>query len=67
MADALKVGVAGLGTVGASVVRLLATHGEKIGRKSGRSVTSHCGQRPDKTRDRGFDVSSGLRLVRPIR
>lgn len=57
MADALKVGVAGLGTVGASVVRLLALHGEMIGRKSGRSVkvTAVCAR--DKTRDRGIDVS----------
>ncbi|WP_346896102.1 homoserine dehydrogenase [uncultured Roseibium sp.] len=57
MADALKVGVAGLGTVGASVVRLLAKHGDMIGRKSGRSVkvTAVCAR--DKSRDRGIDVS----------
>lgn len=57
MADALKVGVAGLGTVGASVVRLLARHGETIARKSGRAleIVAVCAR--DRTRDRGVDLS----------
>lgn len=57
MADALKVGVAGLGTVGASVVRLLAKHGETIARKSGRAleIVAVCAR--DRTRDRGVDLS----------
>ncbi len=58
MSDALKVGVAGLGTVGSSVVRLLAKHGDQIGRKSGRDVaiTAVCAR--DKTKDRGFDQTN---------
>lgn len=57
MADALKVGVAGLGTVGASVVRLLARHGETIARKSGRAleIVAVCAR--DRSRDRGVDLS----------
>jgi len=57
MADALKVGVAGLGTVGASVVRLLAKHGDTIARKSGRAleIVAVCAR--DRARDRGVDLS----------
>ena len=57
MSDVLKVGVAGLGTVGASVVRLLSEHGAQITRKCGRPVmvTAVCAR--DKSRDRGIDVT----------
>lgn len=58
MADALKVGVAGLGTVGASVIRLLAKHGEQIGRKSGREVAITAVSARDRTKDRGFDQTN---------
>ncbi|MCX2722973.1 homoserine dehydrogenase [Roseibium salinum] len=58
MAEALKVGVAGLGTVGASVVQLLAKHGGQIARKSGRAVTVTAVCARDRNKDRGFDVSS---------
>jgi len=58
MAVALKVGVAGLGTVGASVVQLLAKHGEQIARKSGRAVAVAAVCARDRTKDRGFDVST---------
>ncbi|GAB4576492.1 MAG: homoserine dehydrogenase [Roseibium sp.] len=57
MAEALKVGVAGLGTVGAAVVQLLSKHGEQIARKSGRAVTVTAVSARDKSRDRGFDAS----------
>ncbi len=57
MAEALKVGVAGLGTVGASVVHLLAKHGGQIARKTGRAVTVTAVSARDKGKDRGFDVS----------
>ena len=58
MGEALKVGIAGLGTVGASVVQLLAKHGEQIARKSGRSLTITAVSARDQSKDRGFDVSS---------
>lgn len=57
MAEALKVGVAGLGTVGAAVVQLLSKHGAQIARKSGRGVAVTAVSARDKSRDRGFDVS----------
>ncbi|MEM9633922.1 MAG: homoserine dehydrogenase [Pseudomonadota bacterium] len=58
MSEALKVGIAGLGTVGASVVQLLAKHGEQIARKTGRPVTVTAVSARDQSRDRGFDLAA---------
>ncbi|POF27708.1 homoserine dehydrogenase [Roseibium marinum] len=58
MAEALKVGVAGLGTVGMSVVQLLAKHAAQIARKSGRAVAVTAVSARDRGKDRGFDVST---------
>ena len=57
MSEALKVGVAGLGTVGAAVVQLLSKNGAQLARKAGRAVTVTAVSARDKSRDRGFDVS----------
>lgn len=57
MAEALKVGVAGLGTVGTSVVQLLEKHGTQIARKTGRAVTVTAVSARSRTKDRGIDVS----------
>lgn len=57
MADALKIGVAGLGTVGTSVVHLLDKHGAQIGRKTGRGVTVTAVSARTRSRDRGIDLS----------
>lgn len=66
MADALKVGVAGLGTVGASVVRLLARHGDMISRKCGRGATVTAVSARDKTRDRGTNLSAMVWFDDPV-
>ncbi|MBG6146865.1 homoserine dehydrogenase [Labrenzia sp. EL_142] len=58
MAEALKVGVAGLGTVGTSVVQLLEKHGTQIARKTGRAVTVTAVSAHSRTKDRGIDVST---------
>ncbi|GGB54755.1 homoserine dehydrogenase [Roseibium aquae] len=58
MSDALRIGVAGLGTVGASVVRLLQEHGDQLARKSGRPVRVSAVSARDRGRDRGVDLSS---------
>jgi homoserine dehydrogenase len=54
---ALRIGVAGLGTVGAGVVRLLDSHAEQIAEKCGRriAITGICAR--DKAKDRGLDLS----------
>lgn len=66
MAEALKVGVAGLGTVGASVVQLLEKHGAAIARKTGRAVTVTAVSARNRTRERGFDVSAFEWFADPV-
>lgn len=60
MVRPLRIGVAGLGTVGGGVLRLLAANGERIAQRTGRPlvVTAVCARDPSK--DRGVDTS-GLR------
>ncbi len=66
MADALKVGIAGLGTVGAAVVQLLSKHGGQIATKTGRAVTVTAVSARDRTRDRGIDVSAFEWFTDPV-
>ncbi|WP_428688401.1 homoserine dehydrogenase [Roseibium sp.] len=66
MAEALKVGIAGLGTVGAAVGQLLAQHGAQIARKSGRAVTVTAVSARDRNKDRGFDVSALAWFTDPV-
>lgn len=66
MADALKIGVAGLGTVGASVVQLLEKHGAQIARKSGRAVSVTAVSARDQTKDRGIDTSTFAWFTDPV-
>jgi len=58
MNQPLRVGVAGLGTVGASTVRLFETRSNDFGLNAGRSarVTALCAR--TRGRDRGFDETS---------
>jgi homoserine dehydrogenase len=58
MADALKIGIAGLGTVGASLVRILATRANLLALACGRPIEVVAVSARDRGRDRGFDASS---------
>jgi homoserine dehydrogenase len=53
----LRVALAGLGTVGAGVLRLLAANGDLIARRAGRPITIVAVSARDRTRDRGVDLS----------
>ena len=58
MNEPFKIGLAGLGTVGCGVIRMLdQSNGEDIARKLGRpiKVTAVCAR--DKNKDRGVDIS----------
>lgn len=55
MSESLKIGVAGLGTVGASVVRILQKDGKMLADKTGRAVEIVSVAARDKNKDRGFD------------
>jgi homoserine dehydrogenase len=57
---ALRIGIAGLGIVGAGTVRLLREHGDVLGQRCGRAIEIAAVSARDRTRDRGVDLS-GLR------
>lgn len=57
MSDPLRVGIAGLGTVGAAVVQLLEKHANLLAKRSGRSITVTAISARDRSKDRGFDLA----------
>lgn len=54
---ALRIAVAGLGTVGASTLRLLETHRELISARSGSPILVTAVSARDRSKDRGIDLS----------
>lgn len=60
MAQPLRIGIAGLGTVGAGVARLIAANGELLARRTGRQLAVAAVSARDRTRDRGLDLG-GIR------
>jgi homoserine dehydrogenase len=58
MADALKIGIAGLGTVGASLVRILQERHEALATTCGRAIEITAVTARDRNRDRGIDLSA---------
>ncbi len=58
MQNVLRAGLAGLGTVGASAVRLLARHGNDLSVRCGRSVAITAVSARDRSKDRGIDLSA---------
>ena len=59
---ALRIGVAGLGTVGAGTVRLLHEHRDILAQRCSRPIQITAVSARDRKRDRGVDLS-GLRWV----
>ncbi|MXQ12523.1 homoserine dehydrogenase [Microvirga makkahensis] len=57
MTRPLKVGIAGLGTVGASVIRILERRNETVAQRGGRPVEVAAVSARDRSKDRGVDVS----------
>ena len=53
----LTLGIAGLGTVGAGLVRLLAEHRERLAAMLGREITIVAVSGRDRNKARGCDVS----------
>jgi homoserine dehydrogenase len=58
MAEALRVGIAGLGTVGASVVRVMTEKGAELTRQCGREVVVTAVSARNRSRDRGIDLGN---------
>jgi homoserine dehydrogenase len=58
MSNPLRIGLAGLGTVGAGVVKLLETNAELITRRAGRPIVVSAVSARDRHRERGIDLSA---------
>ena len=58
MTQPLRIGLAGLGTVGAGVVRMLQTHGDTIAARAGRPIEIAAISARSRSRDRGVDLSA---------
>src|SRR5215203_1378456 len=57
MIEPLRVGVAGLGTVGASVIRILTRQDDALAQRAGRPVRVTAVAARDRGKDRGLDLS----------
>ena len=66
MSEALRVGIAGLGTVGASVVRVLADKAGELTRQCGRPIVVAAVSARSKGRDRGVDLSAARWFDDPV-
>jgi homoserine dehydrogenase len=66
MAEALRVGIAGLGTVGASVARLLATKASELTRQCGRDIVVTAVSARSRGRDRGVDLTGAQWFDDPV-
>ncbi|SMX24713.1 homoserine dehydrogenase [Boseongicola aestuarii] len=58
MTKPLRLGIAGLGTVGAGVVKIVQTHADLLASRTGRRVTISAVSARSKSRDRGVDLSA---------
>ncbi|MBI3452109.1 MAG: homoserine dehydrogenase [Rhodospirillales bacterium] len=57
-AQPLKIAIAGLGTIGAGVLKLLAANGERIARRCGRALVVTAVSARTRGRDRGIGLGS---------
>ena len=57
MSGALRIGIAGLGTVGAGTLRLLQEHRDLLAQRCGRAITVGAVSARERKRNRGVDVS----------
>jgi homoserine dehydrogenase len=66
MTEALRVGIAGLGTVGASVVRVLDRKAEELTRQCGRPIVVSAVSARDRNRDRGISFGDAAWFDDPV-
>jgi len=57
MSDVLRLGLAGLGTVGSSLLHLLERHGNDIAVRTGRPIAVSAVSARNRQKDRGLDLS----------
>ena len=58
MATSLRLGIAGLGTVGAGVLDILAKHGALVAARAGKAIEVTAVSARNKTKNRGHDLSA---------
>ncbi|KFG68512.1 homoserine dehydrogenase [Microvirga sp. BSC39] len=66
MTRPLRVGIAGLGTVGASVIRILDRQNEAIAQRGGKAVQVVAISARDRSKDRGFDLTRFTWFDNPV-
>ncbi|MEO9339021.1 homoserine dehydrogenase [Mesorhizobium sp. SB112] len=66
MAEALRIGIAGLGTVGASVARVLQEKEAALTRQCGRQISVVAVSARDRARDRGVDFGGAQWFDDPV-
>ena len=58
MMSPLRLGIAGLGTVGVGVVKIVQDHADLLAARTGRTITISAVSARSKSRDRGVDLSA---------
>ncbi|MFN0263361.1 homoserine dehydrogenase [Tepidamorphus sp. 3E244] len=66
MTRPLRIGIAGLGTVGASVARIVAAKAEALALRAGREIEISGVSARDRSRDRGVDLSGATWFDDPV-
>jgi len=66
MSSALNIGIAGLGTVGAGVVKLLGTAGDSLATRCGRELRINAVCARDQSKDRGVDCAGFAWVADPV-
>ncbi len=57
MSTALRLGIAGLGTVGAGVVKIVQAHADMLALRAGRDIEITCVSAQSRNKERGVDLS----------
>ncbi|HSD93747.1 MAG TPA: homoserine dehydrogenase [Methyloceanibacter sp.] len=66
MAEPLKVGLAGVGTVGGGLLQLLAAHGDSISARAGRPIEVVAVSTLEDRRNKNVDISKFRRVQDPV-
>lgn len=66
MASVLRLGIAGLGTVGSGLFRLIETHGERLKTATGKDLAVVAVSARDRNKDRGIDLSGAEWFEDPV-
>ena len=66
MSEPLRLGIAGLGTVGIGVIRIVQTHADLIARRTGRKVCITAVSARDRVKNREADLSAYAWVDNPV-